>query len=177
MYQEANSLKIRLSAYNPDWIHMFEHEASIWTDILKDEIVRIEHFGSTSVNGMKSKPVIDMMCIVKNIEKIDLFYDQLVQLGYDVMGEWGIEGRRFFRKGGENRTHHIHVYQYDSPQIKRHLVFRDYLRAHPEEVERYIALKEQLALIYEDTMDYSKAKHHFIQEMEQRALLWYEDGI
>jgi len=173
--QEANFLKIRLSAYNPDWIHMFESEASIWRSLLKDELVRIEHFGSTAVPGMKAKPVIDMMCTVKVIKKMDLFNEQLIQLGYDVMGEWGIKGRRFFRKGGENRTHHIHVYQFDSPQIKRHLAVRDYLRTHPEEVRQYIALKEQLVLMYGDTRDYSKAKHHFVSELEQRALFWYTD--
>jgi len=89
---------------------MFEREANIWRDFLKDELVRVEHFGSTAVPGMKAKPVIDMMCIVRNIKKIDFLNEQLLQLGYDAMGEWGIEGRRFFRKGGENRTHHIHVY-------------------------------------------------------------------
>jgi len=46
---------------------------------------------------------------------------------------------------------------------------------HPEEVEKYIALKEQLSLKYEDTRDYSKAKHPFVSELEQRALLWYTD--
>lgn len=166
-------MKIRLSEYDAGWIQMFNEEASIWMDILKDEIVRIEHFGSTSVLGMKAKPVIDIMCIVKDIEKIDLFNEQLLQVGYDVVGEWGIKGRRFFRKGGENRTHHIHVYQYDSLEIKRHLAFRDYLRTHPEEVERYILLKEELALIYDDTADYSKAKSSFVSALEKRALGWY----
>jgi GrpB-like predicted nucleotidyltransferase (UPF0157 family) len=153
---------------------MFDEEAQVLKGIFGDAILSFEHFGSTSVPGMKAKPVIDMMCLVKDIREIDQFNDQLHVLGYDVAGEWGIEGRRLFRKGGENRTHHIHVYRYDHPEIKRHLVFRDYLRVHPNEVSRYTSLKEQLADQYDDTAYYSKAKKAFVSEMEKRALLWYE---
>lgn len=95
--------------------------------------------------------------------------------GYDVAGEWGIQGRRLFRKGGENRTHHIHVYQYDNPQIHRHLIFRDYLRTHPYEVELYTGLKEDLAQRYNDTTFYSKEKKPFVNALEQRAMNWFMD--
>jgi len=167
-------LKVRLSEYDGNWDRMFEDEARFLSGIFGDEIIKFEHFGSTSVLGMNAKPVIDMMCLVKDIANIDTFNDQMSLLGYDVAGEWGIQDRRLFRKGGENRTHHIHVYQYDNPQIERHLVFRDYLRTHPNEVERYKRLKEELAEKYDDTAYYSKAKKPFVSEMEQRALEWFE---
>ncbi|ASN06181.1 GrpB family protein [Virgibacillus necropolis] len=167
-------MKIRLTEYDKNWIQMYEDETNSLRNIFEDEIVRFEHFGSTSVPGLKAKPVIDMMCLVLDLQKIDTFNEQMGSLGYDVAGEWGISGRRLFRKGGESRTHHIHVYQVDNPQIERHLVFRDYLRTHPEEVERYGRLKEELTQRYEDTSFYSKAKKPFVQEMEQRALSWYE---
>jgi GrpB-like predicted nucleotidyltransferase (UPF0157 family) len=153
---------------------MFEDEAQFLSGVFGDEIIKFEHFGSTSVLGMNAKPVIDMMCLVKDIGKIDTFNNQMSLLGYDVAGEWGIQGRRLFRKGGEKRTHHIHVYQYDNPQIERHLVFRDYLRTHPNEVERYKRLKDEMAQKYDDTTYYSKAKKPFVSEMEQRALEWFE---
>lgn len=156
---------------------MFEDESQFLRGVFGNEIIKFEHFGSTSVIGMNAKPVIDMMCLVKDIGKIDLFNDQMRSLGYDVAGEWGIQGRRLFRKGGENRTHHIHVYQFDNPQIERHLIFRDYLRTHPDEVERYNRLKNELAQRYDDTAFYSKAKKPFVSEMEQRALAWYEEQI
>lgn len=168
-------LKVRLSEYDKKWIQMFEDEAGFLAGIFKDEVVNFEHFGSTSVPDMKAKPVIDMMCLVKDIEKIDLFNRDLQLLGYDVAGEWGIPGRRLFRKGGDDRTHHIHVYQYNHPQIRRHLVFRDYLRIHPDEVERYTGFKEKLAERYDETSLYSKAKAPFIKEMEQQALNWFEN--
>lgn len=97
-------------------------------------------------------------------------------LGYDVAGEWGITGRRLFRKGGENRTHHIHFYQFDNPHIERHLIFRDYLRSHPEEVAKYSRFKEELAQHLDYTSEYSPAKKIFVKEMEQKALLWLAES-
>lgn len=166
-------MKVRLSEFSEDWVRLFHEEAHFLKTIFNDEIVRVEHFGSTSVPGMKAKPVIDIMCMVTNISKIDLFNDKMRSLGYDVAGEWGIPGRRLFRKGGENRTHHIHFYEINNPQIERHLVFRDYLKAHPEEVLRYSRFKEELAERFENTSEYSPAKKAFVMEMERLALAWF----
>ncbi|GEN83913.1 hypothetical protein SLU01_22250 [Sporosarcina luteola] len=168
-------MKVRLTEYDENWVQLFNEEAQLWQSIFGDEIITFEHFGSTAVPGMKAKPVIDMMCLVKDINKIDTFNEYMHSLGYDVAGDWGIEGRRLFRKGGENRTHHIHVYEQDNRHIQRHLALRDYLRTHPDEVERYTYLKEELAQKYDDTAFYSKAKKPFVNELEQRALNWFEN--
>ncbi|WP_066306817.1 GrpB family protein [Bacillus sp. FJAT-29814] len=169
-------MKVRLTDFCKEWAQMYQTEAQFLKTIFGDEVIQFEHFGSTSVPGMKAKPVIDMMCIVKDINKIDFFNGKMDALGYDVAGEWGIPGRRLFRKGGENRTHHIHFYQSDNPQIQRHLIFRDYLRSHPDEATRYSEFKEELALRFENTSGYSLAKKAFVSEMEQRALLWQRMG-
>ena len=125
-------MKVRLTEFSETWEMMFKTEVQFLSEIFGDEIITFEHFGSTSVKGMKAKPVIDMMCVVKDILTIDSFNDKMESIGYDIAGEWGIKGRRLFRKGGDNRTHHIHFYQKDHPEIARHLIFRDYLRSHPE---------------------------------------------
>lgn len=168
-------MKIRLTEYNENWVRMYEEEAHLLKNIFGEEINKFEHFGSTAIPGMKAKPVIDMMCIVRDIEIIDGFNERMYSLGYDVAGEWGIPGRRLFRKGGEKRTHHIHIYQFDNPQIQRHLIFRDFLRSHPDEVELYRNMKEELAQRFDDTSFYSKAKKPFVQEVQNRALQWYSD--
>ncbi|MDF2836571.1 MAG: Ankyrin [Paenibacillus sp.] len=170
-------MKIRLSEYNEDWKKLYQEEADFLKAIFKEEIVRFEHFGSTSVPGLKAKPVIDMIAIVKDIRQIDSFNDTMTALGYDVAGDWGIPGRRLFRKGGENRTHHIHFYQTDNPQIERHLIVRDYLRKHPEEVVRYGRFKEELAERFERTNEYSPAKKTFVAELERLALEWHAGVI
>jgi GrpB-like predicted nucleotidyltransferase (UPF0157 family) len=167
-------MNVRLSEFSEQWAKMYEQEVERLNEIFKDDVIRFEHFGSTSVEGMKAKPVVDMMCIVKDINIIDGYNEKMASLGYDVAGDWGIPGRRLFRKGGEERTHHIHVYQFDHPQIDRHLVFRDYLRSHQEEVIRYSNFKEELAAIYERTNEYSPAKKAFVSEMEKLALDWFK---
>lgn len=169
-------MKVRLTEFSDNWALMYQNEVEFLKTIFEDEIIKCEHFGSTAVRGMKAKPVIDMMCIVRNIEKINEFNEQMKKLGYDSAGEWGITGRRLFRKGGENRSHHIHFYQFDNPQIERHLIFRDYLRTHPSEAARYSKFKEQLAQRFDDTINYSQAKKVFVKEMEQKALDWYTKG-
>lgn len=171
----GDCVKVRLTEHDENWVRMFEEEVRLLREIFGDQIIKYEHFGSTSVPGLKAKPVIDMMCIINDIKKIDGFNEQMRLLGYDVAGESGIPGRRLFRMGGENRTHHIHVYQSDNPEIERHLVFRDYLRAHPEEVARYGKLKEELTRVCDDASFYSNAKKPFVLEMEQRALQWFRE--
>ncbi|NMP22697.1 GrpB family protein [Sulfobacillus harzensis] len=168
-------MKVRLTAHNDNWARKFEEEAAVLRPIFGENVVTFEHFGSTVVPGLPAKPVIDMMCIVQSIEKIDACSEQMAALGYDVAGEWGILGRRLFRKGGDDRTHHVQVYEVGSPQIYPHLVVRDHLRAHPEEVERYGQLKEVLAQRWDDTRDYSPAKKPFVQALEQRALRWDQE--
>ena len=167
-------MKVRLSDFSESWAVKFQEEAKFLESVFGDEIIKCEHFGSTSVKGMKAKPVIDMICIVKDIERIDTYNEKMATLGYDVVGEWGIEGRRLFRKGGENRTHHIHFYQQDNPQIARHLIFRDYLRTHQGEAAEYSRFKEELSGRFESTSDYSPAKKAFVSEMEQKAIRWHE---
>lgn len=168
-------MKVRLSEHDDNWFRRYEEETRLLIDIFGDEIISFEHFGSTAVPGLKAKPVIDMMCIVKDIESIDSYNKLMSSLGYEVAGEWGITGRRLFRKGGENRTHHIHVYQFDNPEIQRHLIVRDFLRSNPDELERYGQMKEMLARQFDDTSSYSKAKKPFVQEMEKRALQWHSE--
>lgn len=107
-----------------------------------DEMIRIEHFGSTAIVGMCAKPVIDILCVVKSINNIDTFNDSMAKLGYDVAGEWGIVGRHLFRKGGAARTHHIHMYEHGNHEIARHVIFRDYVQAHPHEALHYRRLKQ-----------------------------------
>ena len=168
-------LKVRLTAHSENWARMFEGEAAVLRLIFGENVVTFEHFGSTPIPALPAKPVIDMMCIVQSIEQIDACNEEMAALGYDVAGEWGIPERRLFRKGGDNRTHHIHGYEVGSLQIARHFAVRDYRRAHPEEGERYGQLKETLAQRWNDTRDYSRAKKPSTQALEQRALRWDQE--
>ena len=86
------------------------------------------------------------MPVVLDLGQVDAARPGFEQIGYEYLGEFGIPGRRYLRKGGDERTHQIHVFaQSDTGAIQRHLAVRDYLRAHPEKARQYGVLKQALA--------------------------------
>ncbi|WP_028550269.1 GrpB family protein [Paenibacillus sp. UNC451MF] len=168
-------MNVVVTEYNDKWKQMFLDESNKIKDIFVDELIDIHHIGSTSVPGLKAKPIIDIMPVVKDIENIDRFNEQMAELGYECMGEFGMKGRRYFRKGGDNRTHQVHIFQADNKEdVHRHLAMRDYLRTHLEEARQYGNLKESLAKQFpKDIEAYMNGKDAFVKELEKRALLWY----
>lgn len=169
-------MRVIVTNYDPNWPSAFESEAEKVKAVFGDELAAIYHIGSTSVPGLPAKPIIDILLVVRDIEQADQHNGDMIALGYEPMGEFGLPGRRYFRKGGDNRTHQIHAYQADNTsEIGRHLAFRDYLRAHPAEAAAYGALKEQLAGQFpEDIQSYMDGKDSFIKDREQRALAWWK---
>jgi GrpB-like predicted nucleotidyltransferase (UPF0157 family) len=112
---------------------------------------------------------------VKDITKVDEQSAAMRALGYEAMGEFGITGRRYFRKNSspEIRTHNVHIFEAGSTEVVRHLAFRDYMIAHPEEAQKYSELKRVLAEKHpQDIESYMDGKDSFIKEIEQRALQW-----
>jgi len=160
--------------YNPNWPERFREEATQIAAIFDPELISIHHIGSTSVPGLSAKPIIDIMPVVRDIEKVEMFNPAMIQLGYEPKGENDIPGRRYFVKGGDaSRTHHVHTYAPDNPEVSRHLDFRDYLIAHPEEAQRYAILKAKLAQQFpQDIFGYMAGKDSFIKETLRKAHEW-----
>jgi len=137
----------------------------------------LHHIGSTAVPGILAKPIIDMLGVVEHLDWVDQNTHALERLGYEAMGAYGIDGRRYFRKSdaGGVRSHHLHVFQASSPHIDRHLAFRDYLRAHGGVAQRYSDLKAALVRQADATREtYIDGKDPFIAETESLALAWYK---
>ncbi|MDE6474090.1 MAG: GNAT family N-acetyltransferase [Clostridia bacterium] len=170
---------ITVQKFNTAWERQFVEEKELIKSILKDNLVEIYHIGSTAVKGLSAKPIIDMMPAVFDLSKVDLIANKFEQAGYEYMGEFGIKGRRYLRKGGDERTHQIHIFQKDdASNIKRHLAVRDYLREHFDEAQRYGKLKESLALQFQyDIEGYCDGKEEFMQSLEQLAMEWYDNSI
>lgn len=165
--------KLEVVPYNPAWPELFQLEKEKLASVLSNEVIAIHHIGSTSVPSLSSKPIIDILIEVKSIENIDRYNNDLATIGYDAKGENGIARRRFFQKGGDERTHHVHVFQAHDKNILRHLAFRDYLIAHPETSAAYATLKQQLVNQNPDIIDaYIEGKNDFVKEIERRALEW-----
>lgn len=163
--------KVIVLPYDPAWKDQFEEGALQIKAVLGDQCTDIHHIGSTAVLGLAAKPVIDILPVVKDIKAIDFFNDKLAELGYIAKGENGLPGRRYFQKGGDERTHHVHVYQEGNVEIRRHLAFRNYLRDHPQVAGNYGALKKGLAFEYPwDIENYIEGKSEFVSEIEKKAM-------
>lgn len=160
--------------YDPAWPEQFELEAGLIRRVLRDNCLEIYHIGSTSVPGLAAKPIIDIMPVVRSLDAVDEARGVLEALGYEYLGEFGIPGRRYLRKGGDERTHQVHIFvQGDGANITRHLAFRDYLRAHPAAREEYAALKRALAERYPyDIESYCDGKVAFVKRHEREAVAW-----
>jgi len=164
---------IVVSEYDEQWPELFQAEADLLRRVFGELLVDIHHIGSTSVPGLRAKPVIDMLPVVRDIEEVDTLNDKMRELGYEPMAELGLPGRRYFRKGGDRRTHHVHVYGVDNrSEIERHLAVRDYLRAHPDAAKEYGDLKANLARSSPDIEAYMDGKDAFVKCLEKKALAW-----
>jgi GrpB-like predicted nucleotidyltransferase (UPF0157 family) len=93
-------------------------------------------------------------------------------MGYEAKGEFGIPGRRYFRKGAPQRTHQIHAFKSGDANIERHIAFRDYLKEHPPVLQAYARLKKGLAETCDNMDSYWDGKAAFIKHYEAKALAW-----
>lgn len=166
--------KVEVLPYDKQWVSMFEEESRKLYEIFGAEMIEVHHIGSTSVSGLQAKPIIDLMPVVRDIHRIDDYNIAMIAIGYEPKGENGIAERRYFQKGGDNRTRHVHMYACGNSEIKRHLAFRDYLRVHPDVAQEYGSLKEKLSQKFPyDIESYIKGKELLASEIGRKAIAWY----
>ncbi len=156
--------KVMLSSYNPEWKKIYKKEKELLLSVLGDQVLDIQHIGSTSVPGVKSKPIIDIAVAVEKIKDAENLIESVEKLGYEYKHEAGVRGRHFFAKGSEkNRTHYIHMVKLGGKQWRNLTNFREYLLEDKKNIKEYNDLKESLAKEHKDNRDtYTKKKGPFI---------------
>ena len=159
--------------YSEQWPELAAREMERLRNGLGDVLVRAHHIGSTAVSGLAAKPIIDLLLEVVSLETLDARDGDMQSLGYVPRGEFGILGRRYYPKGGDQRTHHIHAFVVGDCHIARHLAFRDYLRAHPKAVESYAAVKMEAASEHAtDPEGYVAYKQAYVEHEVKKAVHW-----
>ena len=160
---------VRLVPYDPTWPLEFEAEVERIERACDGRPIKLEHVGSTSIPGLSAKPVIDILAGRPGNVPGARYVIAFKQLGYEHKGAYGIPGRNYFRKGVP-RTHHVHLVSWSSDLWRDHLLFRDYLRAHPEIAREYETIKRELATMYlQDKEQYTDAKGPFVRSIVRRA--------
>lgn len=152
--------------YDPAWPEIFEQlRRQVWS-VLHDVALTVEHVGSTSVPGLAAKPIIDMSVIVASEGEVPLAITRLATLGYEHLGDLGIEGREAFRRPDGLPAHHLYVCPQGSLGLQNQLAVRDYLRSHPQMAQEYGQLKKRLARKFPDDIEsYVAGKTDLILEM------------
>lgn len=147
--------KIIVVPYDEIWPEEFEKIRSVISMTLGDLALSIEHVGSTSVPGLWAKPIIDLDVVISDNSVLPKVIEKLKEIGYEYEGNLGIEGREAFKYESkpELMLHHLYVCPKDSPELKRHMTFRDYLRSHPDSVEEYSRVKQDGAKLYPEDID------------------------
>jgi len=161
--------------YDARWPIIYEKEKARILKAIGGKVVAIEHVGSTAVPGLGAKPVIDILVGVRSLSDVEECIEPLKHIGYEYVPEYeaSIPERRYFRRGPSevpNRHFHLHMVERTSNFWARHILFRDYMRTHPEIAQQYCRLKKELAAKHgADREAYTEAKTSFIESVVARA--------
>lgn len=173
--------KIIVANYDPKWALQFEELKTTLLEYIGIENLTIAHVGSTSIPGLPAKPIIDLDIIIADDGALlKRVITKLGELGYAHVGDLGITGREAFKKAssktpdtGTGRDwfpHHLYLCKQGSLGLQNHLFFRDYMRSHPNKIEEYGLLKQDLAIKYPYDIDaYIDGKTSFIIEILHKA--------
>lgn len=159
-----------LVASDPDWPTAYLSAREEIVGVLP-ALLLIDHIGSTAVPGLMSKPVIDIIVLLADMEPAREAMPQLERIGYEFRPEVSNPARLFLRRIGADgvRTHHLHIHT-DHDDVQRHLLFRDRLRADQATRRDYEALKRDLAIRHADNREaYAKGKDDFVDAVVRAA--------
>jgi GrpB-like predicted nucleotidyltransferase (UPF0157 family)/8-oxo-dGTP pyrophosphatase MutT (NUDIX family) len=158
--------------YDPGWRTEFERIKAALLPQLDDLILDIVHVGSTSVEGLASKPILDFNIVIESTDIFPSLVERLYQIGYEHYGDGDIPGRERFRLIGETdlKTQHMYVCAKDNREHLRNIAFRDYLRRHDDARDAYAALKRGLASRFRHDIDgYIDGKSAFVEDILVKA--------
>ena len=156
---------VRLVEYDPRWPGLFTAEAHRIREQGGRLPLVLEHIGGTSIPGMCSKPIVDILAGRPAHTSLQPYTDAFVAAGYEHRGERGVAGREYFRRG-HPRAYHLHLVEQGGPLWRDYLTFRDYLRTHADAAREFAELKRTLARNFStDREGYMNAKSRYVERI------------
>lgn len=165
-------MNIELSEHKSSWNNDYQIEAKIIRETLSDNFIEMHHIGSTSIVNLVAKPQID---IVASVNDLDQSIEALRTIGYVYKGEFNIPFRYFFGKHQESLKFNLHVVGENDPEILGFLTFRNYMRNHPDELQKYADLKKSIVKEpgseekHDYFTEYTLLKDDFIRSILKKA--------
>ena len=158
--------------YDKAWKSAFEEIKKEIERVIGDLIIGIEHVGSTSVEGLSAKPIIDIDVVIKDYSVFATVVQKLETIGYIHEGDLGIKDREAFKYSNKPhlQKHHLYVCPQYSEELHRHVTFRDYLKNNREAVKKYSLVKETAAILFPNEIEkYIDYKTPCIEELYMRC--------
>jgi GrpB-like predicted nucleotidyltransferase (UPF0157 family) len=172
----TGAIAVELVPHDPAWAAAAEAEGEALKAALGPCLRRVHHIGSTAIPGIRAKPILDLIPVVTSLEALVARRTAVKAMGYDWRGEFGLKGRRYCTRSDPEtgrRLSQLHCYAEGSPEIARHLAFRDFLRAHPAVAADYEGEKLRCRALHPGASHgYSDCKHGWIAPVEAEALAW-----
>ncbi|MBA2116280.1 GrpB family protein [Bremerella alba] len=170
-------IKVELVPHDPVWAEIAAEESLRLKEALGALLVVVHPIGSTAIPEIHAKPIVDLMPVVGNLQQFDRNQSKIEQLGFRWWGELGLPGRRYCTKNDPAtmvRLVQLHCYEQGSPEIVRHVAFRDYLCRHPRLARQYEQMKTECQLQHpNDSHAYSECKSKWIQRIELEAIAFF----
>lgn len=174
--ERVEVIAVELLPHDPAFAVRARQEAAWLEAALGETLITVHHIGSTSIPGIRAKPVLDLLPVVTDLAALDAARGAIEALGYQWRGEFGMPGRRYCPMNDPatgKRAVQLHFWQDGDPEIARHLNFRDYLLAHPEQARAYEAEKLRAAAVQPgDSLLYNREKNDWIEAADIRAAAW-----
>jgi GrpB-like predicted nucleotidyltransferase (UPF0157 family) len=167
--------RVIIEEYDPNWKNKYILMRGKILEKIGEFVIDIQHIGSTSIPGLASKPIIDILIGVRSLDDADKCVPNVCELDFEYVKEHEkiIPDRRYFRKprnGFGKREYHLHMCVFDGEFWKKQILFRDYLITHPEALKEYEKLKKDLASKFRNNRHaYTDGKDEFIQEILNKA--------
>ena len=176
--QQFSTKEVRIVPYDPQWKAEFEKIKAMIQSYIGEYVESIQHVGSTSVEGLGAKPIIDVDAVLKDKNDLPKVIEQLAKYGYVHQGDLGLPGREAFfcpRDYDEQEKnvikYHFYVCNKDAKPYLEHIAFRDYLREHPDARDEYQRIKEELSERYRYDVDtYCEHKTEFVKSILAKTI-------
>nr|WP_313637318.1 GrpB family protein [Paenibacillus sp.] len=164
---------VEVVPYDPEWKVEFNRIRDQLLSYVGDLIITIEHVGSTSIEGLAAKPIIDLDLVMDSYDVLPQIIERLQQHGYEHQGNLGIEGREAFkrRQADEFMNYHLYVCPKDGKGYLEHIAFRNYLRSNESALQAYAEVKQRLAVQYRYDIDaYCEGKAAFVTSILSKTM-------
>lgn len=171
--------KYSLSEYDTSWISKFNSIKDLLLEVFGGKALKVEHVGSTSIQGMKAKPLIDILVVVEKLQPFEKEKELMAEAGYEWQYYPDPKGLSFSKFGTDGeKLEGIHICEESSLWVRKFIAIRDYLRNHPEKAREYSELKQKIIKLHPDDYPaYRNAKAPFLEKLKQEAYLWEEGKL